>query len=178
MFNNDLNGGWNLQVVNPVQVWAKARGKKLGVAPRSSDLSPCWLKIVEELTTVWRRPDYGHDPDVEFRERLEKDSKIRTFLYIFGDMTTDKNGNVLVVSKFVAFTEERYLIRLFLMARKVSCRGCQNSTIPWKVDGFKHQDILFGAQIIPGVMNWMNAPLNIIPMRESSLTEKWRAHIF
>lgn len=115
---------------------------------------------------------------MEFRERLEKDSKIRTFLYIFGDMTTDKNGNVLVVSKFVAFTEERYLIRLFLVARKVSCRGCQNSTIPWEVDGFKHQGILFGAQIILGVMNWMNASLNIIPMRESSLTEKRRAHIF
>ena len=34
------------------------------------------------------------------------------YSYTFGDMTTDRNGNILLVSKFSTFPEERYLVRL------------------------------------------------------------------
>lgn len=34
------------------------------------------------------------------------------YSYTFGDMTIDKNGNILLTSKFASFPEEHYLIRL------------------------------------------------------------------
>ena len=61
---NFLNGGWKLQVINPVwevllvrKVAIKLRlfswGKKLEVAPRSSDLSPHWQNISEDYNSLY-----------------------------------------------------------------------------------------------------------------------------